>query len=75
MPQIWMTYSELAILLECDGNEARNRAVEQNLDRKKSRDGHTRVKLNLPLASLFITLACNEVLRTQTAGHSAIAYR
>jgi hypothetical protein len=73
MPQIWMTYPELAILLECDGYEARNRAVEQNLDRKKSRDGHTRVKLNLPLASLFITLACDEVLRTRAACITAVS--
>jgi hypothetical protein len=64
MPQIWMTYAELATLIECDPNEARNRAIEQMLDRKKSRDGHTRVRLNLPLTSLFIALACDEVLRT-----------
>jgi hypothetical protein len=65
MPQIWMTYDELGALLECDGQQARDRAIEQRLDRKKSRDGQTRVKLNLPLASLFVSLACEEVLRAR----------
>jgi hypothetical protein len=65
MPQIWMTYAELATLIECDPNEARKRAIEQMLDRKKSRDGHTRVKLNLPLTSLFMNLVCDQVLRTR----------
>ncbi|SFP80665.1 hypothetical protein SAMN05216330_110183 [Bradyrhizobium sp. Ghvi] len=45
MPQIWMTYDELATLCECTGSEARLRAIHLSLDRRKSRDGATRVKL------------------------------
>lgn len=47
MPQIWMTYSEVAALLGCDGDRARIQAMQRSLDRKKSRDGLTRVKLDL----------------------------
>jgi hypothetical protein len=46
MPQIWMTYREIAALLGCEPDEARIRVVQRSLDRKKSRDGLTRVKLD-----------------------------
>jgi hypothetical protein len=42
MPQIWMTYGEIAGLLGCDEGVARTRAAIRSLDRKKSRDGLTR---------------------------------
>ena len=51
MPQIWMTYDELATLCECTGSEARLRAIHLSLDRRKSRDGATRVKLDLALTA------------------------
>ena len=54
MPQIWMTYDEIAGLLECSADEALERARSDRLDRKQSRDGRTRVKLNLALIGLFI---------------------
>ena len=53
MPQIWMTYDELATLCECSGSEARLRAIHLSLDRRKSRDGTTRVKLDLALTARF----------------------
>jgi len=54
MPQIWMTYEELAGLLDCTMLEARERAHLERLDRKISRDGNKRVKLNLALTGVFI---------------------
>ena len=54
MPQIWMTYDELATLCECSGSEARLRAIHLSLDRRKSRDGATRVKLDLALTARFL---------------------
>lgn len=53
MPQIWMTYDELGSLCGCDAMEARLRAIHLSLDRKKSRDGTTRVKLDLALTAKF----------------------
>lgn len=54
MPQIWMTYEEIAGLLDCSVEEAREQVQDQRLDRKKSRDGKTRAKLCLPWIGLFI---------------------
>lgn len=54
MPQIWMTYDELAGLLDCGVLEARERVQREGLDRKKSRDGNTRVKLNFALIAMFV---------------------
>ena len=53
MPQIWMTYDELATLNGCSAAEARLQAQHLSLDRRKSRDGNTRVKLNLVLMARF----------------------
>lgn len=54
MPQIWMTYDELATLSGCSAAEARMQAMHLSLDRRKSRDGNTRVKLNLALMARFL---------------------
>ena len=54
VPQIWMTYEELAGLLDCNPVEARERAHLAQLDRKISRDGRTRAKLNAELSAIFI---------------------
>jgi hypothetical protein len=54
MPQIWMTYDEVADLLDCEAPVARQHAIECRLDRKKSRDGNTRVKLDHALAAIFV---------------------
>ncbi|OPY94045.1 hypothetical protein A5906_15260 [Bradyrhizobium sacchari] len=53
MPQIWMTYDELATLNGCSTAEARQQALHLSLDRRKSRDGNTRVKLNAALMGRF----------------------
>lgn len=52
MPQIWMTYDELGDLLDCSMEDARHFA--RALDRKKSRDGATRAKLDGSLTELFL---------------------
>lgn len=59
MPQIWLTYSEFAALLNCDPAEVRKASIAAGLDRRKSRDGQTRVKLTQPLADAFL----NSVMR------------
>lgn len=53
MPQIWMTYDELATFSGCSAAEARLQASHLSLDRRKSRDGNTRVKLNPALMARF----------------------
>lgn len=53
MPQIWMTYDELGALCACGAMEARDLAINLALDRRKSRDGATRVKLDLALTARF----------------------
>lgn len=53
MPQIWMTYEELATLNGCTAAEARVQALHLSLDRRKSRDGNTRVKLDVALIARF----------------------
>lgn len=56
MPQIWMTYDELAALCGCSSADARLRVNHLALDRKKSRDGVTRIKLNLALTAKFFEM-------------------
>jgi hypothetical protein len=54
MPQIWMTYEELAAMLDCPVVEARARVRLEGLDRKISRDGKKRAKLNMAMTGIFI---------------------
>lgn len=54
MPQIWMTYQELGKLCDFSADEARLQAQHLMLDRRRSRDGNTRVKLNAPLIAQFL---------------------
>ncbi|UWU75179.1 hypothetical protein N2603_34810 [Bradyrhizobium huanghuaihaiense] len=54
MPQIWMTYDEFATLNGCSAAEARLQALHLSLDRRKSRDGNTRVKLNPVMMARFL---------------------
>ncbi len=49
-----MTYQELAGLLGCPETQARERVHLDRLDRKLSRDGKKRAKLNPALTVLFI---------------------
>jgi len=54
MPQIWMTYQELGTLCGVSADEARLQAQQLLLDRRRSRDGNTRVKLNALLMARFL---------------------
>ena len=54
MPQIWMTYGEIADLLGCTAEAARAQAMIRSLDRKSSRDGLTRVKLDSDWTGHFV---------------------
>ena len=54
MPQIWMTYEELASMLDCSVAEAREQAHLERLDRKISHDGKTRAKLSVAMTGIFI---------------------
>jgi hypothetical protein len=54
LPQIWMTDEELAAMLGCSATEARRRVLLERLDRKISRDGNRRSKLNGRLAAIFV---------------------
>jgi len=49
-----MTYEEIAGLLGCDVGQARLNVAIRSLDRKKSRDCLTRVKLDQDCMALFI---------------------
>jgi len=49
-----MTYEELAGMLDCSVAAAREHAHVERLDRKISRDGKKRAKLNASLAATFI---------------------
>jgi hypothetical protein len=69
MPQIWMTYREIADLLGCDPDEARAHAIHRSLDRKKSRDGLTRVKLDLEWAGRFVAAIREDDLVLDQAVH------
>ena len=54
MPQIWLTYDELGDLIGSDVAAARAVAHDIPLDRRKSHDGCTRVKLNAQLIEVFL---------------------
>jgi hypothetical protein len=54
VPQIWLTYDELAALMNCEPATARTAAAAMRLDRRRSRDGYTRAKLTPSLADAFL---------------------
>jgi hypothetical protein len=54
LPQIWLTYDELAALMACDPAAARGAALAIRLDRRKSRDGQTRAKLTPSLTEALL---------------------
>jgi hypothetical protein len=66
VPQIWLTYREFAALMNCDLAEARQAAIAASLDRRKSRDGQTRVKLTDPLADAFLDAVMRQFLECNT---------
>jgi hypothetical protein len=60
-----MTYDELAALLHSDENKARTYVADVGLDRRRSRDGHTRAKLNAYLTEIFLDSLLKERLDRQ----------
>jgi hypothetical protein len=60
MPQIWMTYDEIGAMLGRGPAGARDLVIALGLDRRKSHDGHTRVKLNAALTEIF----CDKLVQT-----------
>ncbi|WGS18657.1 MULTISPECIES: hypothetical protein [unclassified Bradyrhizobium] len=62
MPQLWMTYQEIADLLGCDTEMARVTTIQRALDRKRSRDGLTRTKLDSELTAKFVAAIRNAEL-------------
>jgi hypothetical protein len=57
MRQIWITYDELGTLCDWSSSDAKLPAIHLSLDRKKSRDGATRVRLDLaPTARFFASV-------------------
>lgn len=67
MPQIWLTYDELAALMGCDPAAARAAAAAIGLDRRRSRDGYTRAKLTGALAEAFLDGVLQQRLEQQVA--------
>jgi hypothetical protein len=67
VPQIWLTYEELAALMNCDATSARNAAMALGLDRRRSRDGQTRAKLTPPLTEAFLERVLREHIERDVA--------
>lgn len=68
--QIWLTYDELAVLMNCDPAVARGSAAAIQLDRRKSRDGQTRVKLTPSLAEALLERVLRQRLEQEAAAHA-----
>ena len=71
MPQIWLTYGELAALMNCDPARARSAAVAMRLDRRKSRDGQTRAKLTPSLTDAFLQAILQHHLEQEVAANAS----
>jgi hypothetical protein len=67
VPQIWLTYDELAALMGCDLEGARGGAAAIGLDRRKSRDGRTRAKLTHSLTEVFLDGVLEQRLEQEIA--------
>ncbi|HLH94783.1 MAG TPA: hypothetical protein VKW08_06660 [Xanthobacteraceae bacterium] len=68
MPQIWLTYAELADMIGCDPVQARATASMLPLDRRRCHDGQTRAKLNAHLAEVFLDRLAREWMEREIAG-------
>jgi hypothetical protein len=54
MPQLWLTYEELAEFTGQPVDEVRALVGAEGWDRRRSRDGHTRIKLPLAHTASYI---------------------
>lgn len=70
MPQIWLTYDEAGDLFGCDAATARERAIASGYDRKKSRDGQTRIKLSLSAAHDYMVAYAQGLANPLAAGQA-----
>ena len=69
MPQLWLTYAELAGELDCDFEQARAVSVSAGWKRKHSSDGHTRVMMPPHMMkSFFFKAAARELTRCERGG-------
>lgn len=71
VPQIWLTYDELGVLMNCDPVRARASAIAIRLDRRRSRDGKTRAKLSPSLAEAFLDGILQHRLQQEVAACAA----
>jgi hypothetical protein len=71
VPQIWLTYDELAALMNCDPAAARTAAAAMRLDRRRSRDGFTRAKLTPSLTDAFLDKVLWQRLEQEIATRAA----
>ena len=60
MPQIWLTYDELADFTQRTPIAAREAAIEWGWTRRRSRDGFSRVKLPPIVATLYMAQCLEE---------------
>jgi len=67
VPQIWLTYDEFAILINCELDAARGATLALRLDRRRSHDGNTRVKLTPGLAETFLDSIVQQRLEREVA--------
>jgi hypothetical protein len=70
MPQIWLTYDELADVIHCGREEARGAAATIPLDRRKCHDGHTRAKLTPALTEAYLDGMLQKRLERQLEGNA-----
>lgn len=62
MPQIWLSYPELAAFLGCAVDDARPAAIDEGWSRRQCHDGLTRVKLEPADAERYMR-SCVEASR------------
>lgn len=71
MPQIWMTYEELGALMNCDAATARAKVMALQLDRRRSHDGNTRIKLDAKLTDMFLDHVARQWIDRELATSAA----
>jgi len=54
MPQLWLTFDEIADLFDCDSAGARSRVIANQWERRRCHDGLTRAQLPSEAAHEFM---------------------
>ena len=73
MPQIWMTYDELADMLDTGAPAARKHAIEMGWSRRRSHDGQSRVKLPEHVAAGYLERCFHRRLAEMQASPRAVS--